>query len=458
MNRQSYDKGSRWAEVMLGQKSPRDLLSIADKKLFAGRSGQHKIPRRGLTAEDRSFWQGVFDHASKTLDNELKREAEGQDETLAIVGFLQTHPKAAHSAEDIVEATKLPMPVVERTLEGLVGLRDNKPLAGRPASFDVAKITIRGEPPHYLYVAPYHCRHGRHLSTPCASCATSTRPAGRSSGSMDAFDLFDDVGPAIDVNTGIRQLERHLGGETPELLPVTRLIKPEGLALLANDGAYRFKKARAFAVEAKPGLELVRVAKKIRASLVSKRALSAADPFLHDLTLYVVDKDRYVAEPSTSPGRASGDTTRFTRVTRTPLDYGTAINVQRIELVDPNAPPPEPFDAYFAETRRTTKYGKNGKLLKTPKVEITPGAGPGVVAFLDFSEVAHGTDRGIYIHYMKTRRDMLRRGLAKDVLEALVQRYGKDVYYDFGRVLHDGAWRLKESLDRRGYRTYGKLT
>ncbi len=123
-----------------------------------------------------------------------------------------------------------------------------------------------------------------------------------------------------------------------------------------------------------------------------------------------------------------------------PLDYH-GHSPQRISLVDPTTPPPEPGDHYFAVTTRTVKRGATGRDLKKPRIETTPGAGPGVVAFLDYD--VHG-DGSIFVHYVATRRDQRGRGYMTALLEELLRRHKAAPWIDLGKVFSESAWRWLE--------------
>lgn len=79
-------------------------------------------------------------------------------------------------------------------------------------------------------------------------------------------------------------------GEMGSLLDATRLLKPAGLKLIGEPRIVFFQRARAWSVD----LRSVSDAPKLFASLVSKRALTASDPYLHDMPLYVPTKDGFV--------------------------------------------------------------------------------------------------------------------------------------------------------------------
>jgi hypothetical protein len=152
-------------------------------------------------------------------------------------------------------------------------------------------------------------------------------------------------------------------------------------------------------------------------------------------------------------GRSSGATGDVIVASESPLKYPHG-SAHRISIVDPSAPPPVPGEPYFAEVIRTSKYSAKGKLLSKPRVvEKIPGAFPGTRAWIDYS----AGPGYVYIHYMRTRSDSLQRGLQRRLVDALVERYGQNVDYDFGPVHHEGVWKLLEALRARGIQARGKV-
>ncbi|NDC25693.1 MAG: hypothetical protein EBZ49_16400 [Proteobacteria bacterium] len=142
-----------------------------------------------------------------------------------------------------------------------------------------------------------------------------------------------------------------------------------------------------------------------------------------------------------------------------PLSYDRSGAVQRISLVDTAAPGHPKGDTYFATTTSFSWYGPSGRRLKRPKEETVPGAADeGTVAFLDYHEISF-SDRGlsaIYIDYMKTRSDSRGKGHARALVDALVEKYGTEVTYDFGRILTPTVSRIKDDLAGRGIKVAGK--
>jgi hypothetical protein len=142
-----------------------------------------------------------------------------------------------------------------------------------------------------------------------------------------------------------------------------------------------------------------------------------------------------------------------------PLHYDRDPYVRRFLLVDHDldSVPFQEGDWYFAEVRKTIKYGKTGKPLKTPRIEITAGMSPGTIGFVDWHFVGFGVgpeardavSPTIYIDFMKVRSDMRNTGagrrLVEGFYEAVVVPY--DVtYVDWGRIVSDHAWLIYEKV------------
>lgn len=105
--------------------------------------------------------------------------------------------------------------------------------------------------------------------------------------------------------------EKLIDAGYPSIIDATRLLKPEGLALLAKGPAIHYFRKRgaptAWAVDVGSVKDADRVGKKIFKSLVSKRALTAADPFMHDLPLYVVHSGGvHIITPKSRSGASVG--------------------------------------------------------------------------------------------------------------------------------------------------------
>jgi len=137
---------------------------------------------------------------------------------------------------------------------------------------------------------------------------------------------------------------------------------------------------------------------------------------------------------------------------KSPLDYNRSGNVMRLALVDARAGEPDPHDSYFAEITRTRNRAKNGKPLKKPKTElVSPGAAPGVVAFLDWHQWG---PKAVYIDYMKSRRDMRGKKHIQRLLDHLYKEHKNDEIIHWGKVMNEAAWSLFEryqGLEEHGY-------
>lgn len=131
-----------------------------------------------------------------------------------------------------------------------------------------------------------------------------------------------------------------------------------------------------------------------------------------------------------------------------PLAYERSSNVQRYGILDPELVdlPFEKNDTYFAQTSRIVRRGVSGRVLKNPRTEITPGARPGSIAWVDWHPMGNGW---LYIDFMKVRQDarggrygsQLIDGFYHDIV--LGQGY-QGVHW--GRVLHPHAWSLKKRM------------
>lgn len=135
-----------------------------------------------------------------------------------------------------------------------------------------------------------------------------------------------------------------------------------------------------------------------------------------------------------------------------PLSYDRWSHVLRISLVDSDSPDFKKYDTYFSQTKKSVLYGPSGRRLKNPKTEIVPGAASGTVAFLDYHVPMKDY---IYIDYMKTRMDMRGMGHAKKLIDELVKKFGKDVTYDFGKIMNPAIGKLQKDLAAKGYKVSG---
>lgn len=143
-------------------------------------------------------------------------------------------------------------------------------------------------------------------------------------------------------------------------------------------------------------------------------------------------------------GRYTGQVYEVRHLDRSPLSYHRSGEVQRLFFFDSTAPTPLDRDVFFAETYRKIYYGKNNRRLKKPRIEVTPGAATGTVAFLDYHEYG---DWGIYVDYMKTRLDYRGRGLARRLIDELVLANPTVKYLHFGRLLNPTIGKIYDDAE-----------
>lgn len=84
-------------------------------------------------------------------------------------------------------------------------------------------------------------------------------------------------------------------GEEPTMLDASRLVTPPGLRGVDEPAAvYYFQRARAWMLKTSDEGAARRVAAQAHKKLVGKRSLTASDPFLHHMPLYVAYPGGYV--------------------------------------------------------------------------------------------------------------------------------------------------------------------
>lgn len=139
----------------------------------------------------------------------------------------------------------------------------------------------------------------------------------------------------------------------------------------------------------------------------------------------------------------------------TPLQYDRyGPGRRRLDLVSPDVDPPtKESGTYFAEGQRKIRTGKNGRTLKTPKIEVIPGADPHSVSFLDHHPMNENTT---YIDYMKTRADMTGQGHARRLVETLYDRHsrrasetGQTQAVHWGKIMDPAAGKLHDEMAER---------
>jgi hypothetical protein len=128
---------------------------------------------------------------------------------------------------------------------------------------------------------------------------------------------------------------------------------------------------------------------------------------------------------------------------RSPLEYPSARGtVQRLVIRHPNVNEGKKYkDTYIDETRRKIRTGKNGRLLKTPREEVTPGAGENAAGFIDYED--RGED--LKIHYMKTATHLENSGVAQRGLEELIKRKNPKSL-NFGKLMSPAAGRVMAKI------------
>jgi hypothetical protein len=56
---------------------------------------------------------------------------------------------------------------------------------------------------------------------------------------------------------------------------------------------------------------------------------------------------------------------------------------------------------------------------------------------------------------MKTRNDMRGQGHAKKLVDELLQKFGKEVTYDFGHIMNPAIGKIQKELESKGYSVRG---
>ena len=142
----------------------------------------------------------------------------------------------------------------------------------------------------------------------------------------------------------------------------------------------------------------------------------------------------------------SRSTAPYFELTTSPLEYTAARHVQRLQLVEPNAPEPARAYTYF---QPVVKIAKNRKTR-------LPGADPHVVAFADFSTDPDGS---LFLHFFTTREDLHGQGLGRKLISELYERFAEAPEINWGHVVSAGSeklWKERRQIST-GPRTRGKL-
>lgn len=132
-----------------------------------------------------------------------------------------------------------------------------------------------------------------------------------------------------------------------------------------------------------------------------------------------------------------------------PLDYSEvglpAGMVRRISLIDTEAPAPAHSYYTFQRTERTRKYGRGGRELKRPVVEVTPGATENTVAYIDF---VPWSDGGLRISFMAVRDDLRGHKLGRDLLYHFIDKAEREgaPWVHFGKIMSPRVWKMYEDL------------
>ena len=113
---------------------------------------------------------------------------------------------------------------------------------------------------------------------------------------FEGFDVGD-----IEVSNHtkyLREVETRAGGMS-QVFDATRFVKPPAVALIKSDDGgrairYWSRKAWAITVDADSDGEARKLGEKVQKNLTSKKSMTASDPYLHQLTLYVIHNKGWV--------------------------------------------------------------------------------------------------------------------------------------------------------------------
>ena len=112
--------------------------------------------------------------------------------------------------------------------------------------------------------------------------------------SFDASDVFDsseidEPTPKVDPKASI---SRELGGGQPRMMPLSVYLRP-GSSTQGIDNAIWYWERKGWAVEttARNEVEALRTGQKLQKSLLPPTKVSASDPYVHNLPLFVIYGD-----------------------------------------------------------------------------------------------------------------------------------------------------------------------
>jgi hypothetical protein len=111
-------------------------------------------------------------------------------------------------------------------------------------------------------------------------------------------------------------------------------------------------------------------------------------------------------------------------------------------MVDDQAPRLEA--RWFTTMVRETRRGPGGQILKRKRKETIVGAGPHVIAFLDYHLVPTlpGEPSVVGIDFVLTREDRRREGCATTLIAMLYAEYPRAPWIDWGNLYHPAIERL----------------
>jgi hypothetical protein len=114
--------------------------------------------------------------------------------------------------------------------------------------------------------------------------------------------------------------------------------------------------------------------------------------------------------------------------------------------------PESAHNDYFSPEVRI-KRGKTGTVLKKPRIGPNPNVtDPHTVAFADYHDNSYGDHKSVYIDYVRSRQ----RGHhhAEHLINQIADEH-PDHLIEFGKVMNEGIWKVKEDLEARGRKTMG---